>query len=264
MKFLRIWVVALLTLGQSLHASETLLPKAAATSPPAFLNQTIATADRKPPELLCPSVDYRKWQTWDDVGAALKNAPTCSMGQSWKPDSELLKEGATVSVAHFGQMLIIYAELKDKDIFNTGGAGSEKLYKSGDVFEVFLRRKSTSEYIEHHIAPGNREMQLKWSPAGTGSNTADTRKSFPGKVRVQSQVLIQPERNLWRILALVPLNELPGGKAEVGETNWYFSFGRYDYTKSESMEKPVVASTSPHKKRAFHTQSEWGRLKLAE
>ncbi len=263
----RIWFgaggcAALLLFTLGLSAAEPLLPKATAQSP-AFLTQTKAADIRPAPQLICPSVDYRKWQTWEDVGNALKDAPTCAMGQSWQPKTGILQDEGTVAVAHFGSTLIVYAEFRDTGIFNPAEPGSEKIYSVGDVFEIFLRPEGTTEYMEHHISSRNVTDQLRWSPPGTGKNLAETRKDFPGKVRVQSQVLVQSDQNLWRVLALVPLEELPGANAGRLEKSWYFSFGRYDYEKDNPTAKPVVSSTSPHKKRAFHTQSEWGRLKLA-
>jgi hypothetical protein len=230
-----------------------------------FLPQVIPTAPYHSPSVRCPAMDYRSWSTWREVGEAMRPVPTVFLQQSWaSPDPRPIRP-ATVALAHHGNELIVYAELSDEDIFNPVREHGALAFLSGDVFEIFLRGAGEPNYFEHHITPDNITLQLCFPSVEVFENINagkdhDWATRLAGKIPVPSQVLVQPEKQVWRILCLLPLTEISSNLDKIPPTDWTFSFCRYDYTRGEK--RPILSSTSAHDHPHFHDQSAWGHFSL--
>jgi hypothetical protein len=239
------------------------LLSAAELRPPRFLSPAPPQRPQAVPEISCPEIDYRSWRTWQDVGDATHRMPVVSYGQAWRSEDEAGLMPAAVALAHHQGELIIYAELSDADIFNPVREHGAHAYQHGDVFEIFLRAEGEPNYFEHHVTPDNITLQLSFpTPTAFAENcTNDPSWSLPfaTAIPVPSQVLVQPEIETWRILAVVPLHRIVPGQTPLPD-RWRFSFCRYDHTHGR--EKPVLSSTTPYPFANFHHQEMWGRLSL--
>jgi hypothetical protein len=224
-----------------------------------FLPTSIPSQPFFTPDIQCPSIDYRGWKTWADVGAIMRGVPHCAMGQNWLSENDSKLRSGTVAVAHYNHDLIVYAELSDADIFNPVKQNGLPAYTQGDVLEIFLRAENEKNYLEHHITPDNYILQLMYPDKNMISNP-DFMTLCASHIPIRSQVLVQPELSLWRILAIVPLDLLASHPKEEVSPNWKFSFCRYDYTRGEK--DPILSSTSALTVLNFHDQAAWGKLSL--
>ena len=236
---------------------------------PRFLTTSVSTGSISAPRLTCPSVDYRGWETWDDVGTVMRKAPSCAMCQSWLSIPEQKLRPGTVAVAHYKNDLIVYAELTDDDIFNPVKMNGVDAFTRGDVIEIFLQAEGEDNYLEHHITPDNYILQLRW-PSVTvvkklvedtnAGKRVDYLNLYASHIPIRSQTLAQSDLSLWRVLAVVPLDLLTSRPKNVIPRDWSFSFSRYDYTQGQK--QPVLSSTSALKAPNFHELTSWGRLSL--
>jgi hypothetical protein len=240
----------------------TLLPDAE-PNPPRFLTHVLVGRPQPVPSISCPEIDYRSWRKWQDVGDATRQMSVVFYGQAWRAEDEVDLAPAAVALAHHQGKLIVYAELSDADIFNPIREHGAHAYPHGDVFEIFLRAEGAPNYFEHHITPGNTTLQLSFpTPTSFAENcTNDPGWSLPfaTTIPVPSRVLVQPEIQTWRILAVIPLSRIAPEAVSLPD-HWRFSFCRYDHTHGR--EKPVLSSTTPHPVPNFHHQEKWGHLLL--
>lgn len=215
--------------------------------------------DRKVPDLECPSIDYRGWKTWEEVGQAMQAAAICPTRQTWKTTPDPAFAPARVALAHWQGKLIVYAELTDAEIYNDSQTGGGQIFTTGDVLETFLRAETDKNYLEHHVSPDNVFTQLEFADGNVIKNfgkIAEPYKTLVGDVPVRSAVWVQSD--LWRVLLVIPLMEVT--VAPELSPVWRFSFSRYDFTKGKK--GAVLSSTSGHDEANFHQQSGWGRLRL--
>ncbi|MEO6053673.1 MAG: hypothetical protein ABIP97_06655 [Chthoniobacterales bacterium] len=259
----------------SIPAAPGLLPDALKDpNPPAYLKQSIPAVYSASPDLQCPSVDTHAWKTWQDVGKAMSHAPTCSMYQNWKdaPDAEL--KPATVAFAHDGNKLIVYAEMEDDAIYNTDKENGKMFYLTGDSIEILLLGDKEQTYLEHQLTPANLVLQFCW-PLTTMDEIEKGkhphwRTEYAGDVSIQSCTLVQQDKNLWRVLMVIPLNKIAANVYGKNGETWHFSVGRYD--KYPDKKKVILSGTSaydpvpyrgaPFTYVNFHEQSVWGKLTL--
>jgi hypothetical protein len=240
----------------------TLLGQAEA-NPPRYLAPLPANRPQVIPSISVPEIDYRAWKNWRDVGEAARAMPVVPFGQAWLAGDEESFLPATVALAHHGDEIVVYAEMADVDIFNPVREHGAHAYQRGDVFEIFLRAEGTENYFEHHITPDNFTLQLSF-PTLTAfgeycSSDPDWAKPLMTTIPVPSRILVQPEIETWRVLAIVPLSKIVPAGTSVPK-DWRFSFCRYDHTHGR--EKPVLSSTTPYRFANFHHQEMWGRLTL--
>jgi hypothetical protein len=231
-----------------------------------YLTPHIPSAPHHFPSVKCPRLDCRAWSSWADVGIAMGKCPQVPFRQGWRPEPEPEFQPGTAALAHFNNQLIIYAELFDLDIFNSAREDGCHAYLHGDVFEIFLRAAGEESYFEHHITPSNHVLQFCFPSLeayrGISRGTCpDWETRFAGSLPVPSQVLVQPELKLWRILALAPLASITSSKNGHVPESWKFSFCRYDYTRSSK--KLILSSTSAYTRdNNYHEMEAWGSLFL--
>ncbi|MDR0532796.1 MAG: hypothetical protein LBH01_02470 [Verrucomicrobiales bacterium] len=190
------------------------------------------------------------------------------MAQSWLPEPDKRFMPASVWPFWTDDSIGVYAELQDRDIANSADGENQKSWKTGDVLELFYRPLPGEAYWEFHVTPENHHLQLLYPSEKffrelgkqQAGNWLDGIGLPPHSFK--SETLITREKNLWRVLALIPQSMfcLPRS-LRIGD-EWLASFCRYDYTRGE--DKPVVSTTSTPPRPDFHDNSSWRRLKFAE
>lgn len=206
----------------------------------------------------CPSLCLPDRFDWSDTAKAFADSPSLHLRQAWLPSPEPDFSAGQVFLGATEDALLIYAVLKDRDIFNDERELNALSFLCGDVFEIFLRAVGRRAYFEFHISPHNQKLQLCWPSAQTfRSAQLDDLECFKLREPVlRSRTLI--ERDHWRVFAEIPFPLVAGFGKVRATTRWKGSFSRYDYSRTRN--KPVLSSTSPHKKCDFHRQDEWGEL----
>ena len=208
-----------------------------------------------------PAFDRNDWHAIESVFA---NAESCEFQQGWLEEPEGAFQPTIARTGWTDEGLWIYAELTDLDIFNDADSLNCETYW-GDFFEVLVRPQTQDAYYEFHVTCNGQYLQLRYPDAAAFARFDGTHESlssfFIGEELIQSHIDLQPENNLWRVLAFVPVGVAESGKIEEGDV-WSFSFSRYDYTRGIAEE--VLSSSSPHAAPSFHRQQEWGTLTFSD
>ena len=219
------------------------------------------TLSRQAPVIRClplPAFDDRDL---DAVRAAFAAAVPCALGQAWRAVAEPGFAPGHVRTGWRNDSLLLFAELTDRDIFNTATGINQRMWELGDTFEVFLRPAGQTAYVEFHVTPNNQRLQLRIS------NTKALRRARATNVfdefllagdLFHSMTWVQPENQKWFVYVAIPTKAVCSQATLHAGSRWNFSFSRYDHTRSGG--EPVVSSTSPHIVADFHRQQEWGEL----
>ena len=219
-----------------------------------------------PVKLACQNLPNVPWGDWPGLAKVLAGAPVCELGQAWLATPSPGFRPSRVWTGWTSQALIVYAELEDVDIFNPVTEFNALAFRSGDVFEMFLRPENQAAYYEFHITPGNQKLQLR-IPSATAFEEARRQPCIPAEWFVtsrvvESQVRVDEAAERWSVVAEVPFDLVAEkGRPQTGDC-WRFSFSRLDYTRGES--EPVLSSSSSHTECNFHRQQEWGILQLTD
>lgn len=195
---------------------------------------------------------------WEAVERAFAATPTHEFAQAWRETRETRFRPATARLGRRGDSLWVYAVLQDENPFNAATAPNQATWKSGDVFEIFLRPAGQQAYFELHVTPQNQTLQLRWP-----DDKSVWAKTNWRTLTVERPLLVswtRIEKSQWRVLVEVPARGLIESADAEGE--WAFSLGRYDVTRGES--KPVLSSVARHLMPKFHRQHEWPRFNWAK
>ena len=199
----------------------------------------------------------------NDVRAAFTWAQPLVMRQGWRPDCEADFQPGVVRTGWRDDCLYVFADLTDADVTTTATAPGQRFWELGDTFEIFLRRDGVASYIECHVTPNNLRLQLRFpatGPAGLkGAADSFEAARIPGD-GFKSRIWLREDGRGWLVLAQIPAALAEAAADPLAGSMWRVSFGRYDYTRGAAA--PVLSSTSPHAKVAFHRQHEWGFLKV--
>jgi hypothetical protein len=137
---------------------------------------------------------------------------------------------------------------------------NERTWELGDVFEIFLQVAGQSCYVEMHITPENKRLQLLWPLGGLQRVRQDQARLEEFTVNrpdwAQSSTYLGP--GFWVARAVIPLTILgiaPGAPPPQLRT----MVARYDYGTNAS---PVLSSTAQLQAPDFHRTNEWQNLVL--
>jgi hypothetical protein len=213
------------------------------------------------PLLACHELSAYAADKLSEVRAAFQRADSCALQQVWLAGPGEDFAPATVRAGWRGNSLRVFAELDDADIFSRATAHNQRMWELGDVLEIFLHPVISPSYVELHVTPNNRRLQLRFPDTATlrraqASNFFDD-LMLPDGV-FQSRTWTRPEKRKWYVHAEIPFalvcgsDKLPAGKP------WRFSFSRYDCTQGRR--EPVISSSSPHAQPDFHRREDWGTL----
>lgn len=217
------------------------------------------------PANFCPRLAPFDPTDWNATDNAFKHAPALALSQNWLEKPEPNFQPATVRAGWEPEALWVYADLADLDIYNSATQLNENTWRTGDVFEMFLRPLPTEPWLELHVTPENQQLQLRW-PDNEDVFTVYQREGltpfYLEDSRLISYTLVEPDQNRWRVLARVP-QAVINGEPEIHDGDeWLFSFCRYDATRGVA--EPVLSSSSPLTVAKFDTQNEWRKMKFVD
>lgn len=213
------------------------------------------------PQLSCRELPVFDADNLADVQSAFASAAGCALRQAWRTTPEPDFAPATVRTGWRGSSLLVFAELTDADIFSRATDHNQRMWKLGDVLEIFLSPESSASYVEFHVTPNNYRLQLRFPDTAT-LRRAQAENRFehlllPDGV-FHSRTWMQPENNKWFVLAEIPAVVVGGAAARLAGVRWTFSFSRFDCTRGRT--EPICSSTSPHPNPDYHRCEDWGTL----
>jgi hypothetical protein len=223
-----------------------------------------------------PTIDCRPLPAFasDDLNAgrrAFEHATPIPLGQAWLSAPEPEFAPAVVRTGWREDVLLIFAELTDADIFTAARQHNERFWELGDTFEMFLQPQPGRAYLELHVTPNNLRLQLRFAapPDQAARREADPFEDALIRSTVfRSHTWLRPDDRAWFVLAEIPAAataplafDAPAApvKTLIG-SRWRFSFSRYDWTRGRA--RPVISSSSPHREPGFHRTDEWGGLRV--
>jgi hypothetical protein len=211
------------------------------------------------PVIVCEPLPAFDSTQLEAVRCAFQSVTPCLFQQAWRDEEEAGFSPATVRTGWRENSLLVFAELADADIFNDATGMNQRTWELGDVFEMFFRAATRPSYLELHVTPGNQVLQLRYADDGSARRARETGR--PEEFLISREVFhsrtwIENKARQWNVLAEIPAQAVCGSDESLENTQWHFSFGRYDYTRG--IQAPVISSTSPHAQPDFHRQHEWG------
>lgn len=200
----------------------------------------------------------------DAVRRAFDTATPIHLGQSWLAAPEPGFAPAVVRTGWRSDTLLVFAELTDEHVFTQAERDNERFWELGDTFEIFLQPAEALPYVELHVAPNNRRLQLRFTapPSGSGSVVDPFKAALVNGDIFESRTWVNADAGGWSIFAAIPASVVrPQSLVPLAGSTWRFSFSRYDYTPGRK--SPVISSSSPHREPAFHRPHEWNTLLFA-
>jgi len=213
------------------------------------------------PEIHCEPLAVFDSSNLEAVRHAFQSVKPCLFGQAWLDETQAEFSPASVRVGWRENSLLIFAELADQDIFNGATELNQRTWELGDAFEIFLAPAQSESYIEFQVTPGNQKLQLRYSSAHSAARARQTGALSEFLITGEafhSTTWIETHLRQWNVFAEIPVWVVCDPNACIGNGQWRFSFGRYDYTRGAA--EPFISSTSPHAEPDFHRQHEWGIL----
>lgn len=213
-------------------------------------------------EIICQPLPEFNLKNPAEVCAAFSGAPALPMQQAWRETLEPEFQPGRVKLGWRADRLFVLAELTSKHPASRAVADNEFLWRLGDVFEMFLRDLESELYVEFHVAPNGKRLQLAFPSREAGSQVETNGTKLEDFMEPSPQFdFAQWQKNgVWFVCAAVPAAALRLTKHTLAGRTWLASFSRYDYAAAGG--EPVLSSTSPHAVAAFHRQEEWARLKF--
>ncbi len=190
-------------------------------------------------------------------------AESWTMQQAWldKPDENL--RPATVRFGWQPDALWVLAELPDDFITTRSSDHNQDMWMLGDVFEIFIARKDSPQYLELHVTPHNHRLHLICSLENT-QKIRDKKASLDDFRRPPSAFdswVQKPEgQKKWRVLVRIPTSILPEGESFAEGQKLELSFSRYDAGPEGTPD--ILSSTSAHQKLSYHRRHEWREVVL--
>jgi hypothetical protein len=202
--------------------------------------------------------------------------PAYSFAYSLDCDGEP-KEGATVRFAWDECGLYVFSELEDSCLIQKNRADEQLHFKTGDVFELFVKPLNDSYYWEMYSTPfGNKTTLffprdregltlddfLRNHPfQGLDVASCDGHRTFPASEN--KGVVDQPSSNGWKTRLFVPVAQLTALGAGWGDgTEWTVFCGRYNYNSGD-LSDPELSMAPALAETNYHRTAEYAFLKLA-
>ena len=110
----------------------------------------------------CHRLPLFETSTLEGVKAAFQDVAVISGQQKWRKRAEPDFAQMLVQIGWCDDMLLLFAELTDTDIFTHAKTNNQRLWELGDAFEVFLRPRNQESYVELQVAPNNKRLQLRY------------------------------------------------------------------------------------------------------
>ncbi|HUR20211.1 MAG TPA: carbohydrate-binding family 9-like protein [Vicinamibacterales bacterium] len=218
-----------------------------------------------------PTVDCRPLPPFashdlEGVRAAFAAARPIPLGQAWLAAPEHDFAPGIVRTGWRENSLLVFADLADADVFTLAKRHNDRFWELGDTFEMFLQPPGQDGYVELHVAPNNLRLQLRFAKPPSARDADPFTSALIHDQAFDSRTWLKPATRGWCVFAEIPLMTLIerqqlGPAPVLSSSTWRFSFSRYDATRGR--EHPVISSSSPHTKPAFHRPNEWGHIYFA-
>ena len=211
-------------------------------------------------KIICPILAGFDIGDRDAVRAAFAGAPALQMQQAWREQAEEKFRSAFVQIGWSGDNFLIFGQLTDDLLYTSSTEDNQILCTYGDAFEIFLGDASGHGYVEFHIAPNGKRLQLFW-PDGESYQKVGRKEATLSSFLVDQPIFDfsqWTEGDIWCICASVPLATFLPPETTLEGRTLRASFSRYDY--SSAAEPPVLSSTSPHAVLSFHRRQEWAEV----
>lgn len=216
----------------------------------------------KPAPLSVPEIPALDPADGTSIRAAFRKAPQLKFGQSWaERPSRFLRKG-TVRIGWQDDRLLYLADLDDRDLFTTATRRNQNLWQLGDVLEIFAGLHGKPGYLEYHTAPNGVILQLFWPGAEALVHVQSTKDIAPFKRTDRtSGARVFVRQGGWNVLGWISAGALglPPG-TNLAHQVLDLNFGRYDC--GPDGKEPVLSSTSPLTKPAYHRRHEWRTIHL--
>ncbi|MFZ4388332.1 MAG: hypothetical protein ACOYOI_09265, partial [Chthoniobacterales bacterium] len=113
-------------------------------------------------KIVCPKLPVFDIHDHGAVRAAFASAPVLQMQQAWREHPEDKFLPAHVQVGWSRDNFFIFGQLTDNLLFTSSTEDNQILCSYGDVFEIFLGDAEGRSYVEFHVAPNGKRLQLLW------------------------------------------------------------------------------------------------------
>jgi len=171
----------------------------------------------------------------------------------------LPREGADVRFAWNPQGLYVHAMLEDSFVVATDRRNEQLHFKSGDVFELFVKPLDDDYYWEMYATPFGNRSTLFFPREREGMTVNDflTQHAYHAL-----DVSADMTSTGWQANMFVPASQLTAAGADWGaETQWTVLCGRYNYN-NEALEDPELSMLPPVSKTNYHLTAEYAILKF--
>ncbi len=144
-----------------------------------------------------------------------------------------LADPGTVRIMYDDENLYISAEFQDSDVVQYGGRDQELLYRTGDVFEIFVKSERSPCFIECYIAPNGRKTTLLHRTRDyPRPDWGSLHPAYRAAASVDGTLNDYSDRDRgWTAEAVIPfsmIREMTGVNFP-GTGVWTVFFGRYNY-----------------------------------
>jgi hypothetical protein len=211
------------------------------------------------PHLECRPLPALAMDDLEVVRAAFQGREGQVLKQAWLPKPEKDFTPGIVRVGRQGNSLLVFAELEDADIYTHATVNNQRMWELGDTFEMFLQPADGPGYAEFHVTPNNLHLQLRFPDSQTVQRARV--KNLFDEFLLQGDIFHSRtwvEARQWLVYAEIPAQAVCGLDKPLAETQWRFSFSRYDYVHGRR--DPIISSSSLHSVPDFHRREEWGTL----
>jgi hypothetical protein len=179
--------------------------------------------------------------------------------QAWLPSAQATFRQGIVRLGWQGAKIILAANLEDESVFTRATADGQRLWGAWRCLEIFLRDAESEDYLELHVAPGNKRLQLHFLP-DRRSLICET--AWEGwKISWSRNRCSIFKRNEppggWKVVALIPGSSLGLKVASLKGRTIFASFGAM--TIRATVDPPSLLDLRARKP-DFHRQEEWTRL----
>ena len=192
---------------------------------------------------------------WDALAAAFAGQPGLPLRQAWRAEPEPGLRAGIAKAAYTAEALLVYAEMKDDDVFNPVAGFNEPAFLKGDVVEIFVLTEGAERYAEIHSTPEGSVMQLRFAPGWRAEQPPGAPVDFQSRFIVSPVTQVRTRKTAagWSALLEIPFALLEA-RPRPGAP-WRMAVCRYDYTRGQ--ERPVLSSTAALPRIDFHLPDFW-------
>lgn len=215
----------------------------------------------------CPKLPGIIPGNWDDLDSLFTKAARLELKEPPGAEPRTDFRPGEVRFGWNDSGLVVRALLHDDHPCTQAEKDNDHIWALGDAFELFLRDLSKESYVELHVAPNARTLQIRFPDREAiqrmraGESNLENHKLAPGAFTVATRA--REDLPGWEVVAIVPVETVAEEKKSLPGSEWLVSFSRYDAVPSGDKD-PILSSTSPHEVVNFHRQEEWRRIRFED